>query len=81
MGDRVCATVSLAPFDEELLAGTREGGDLLDAITESGFDETSCSSSNGVWVWQVLDADANYWVASFDRTGADRVITGSGGIR
>ncbi|MHB8290575.1 MAG: hypothetical protein ACYDEY_15375 [Acidimicrobiales bacterium] len=74
MGDRVCATVSLAPFDEELLAGTREGQNLLDAITESGFDETSASNSNGVLVLQALDADANYWVTSFDNTGADWVI-------
>ncbi|MHB8290122.1 MAG: hypothetical protein ACYDEY_12975 [Acidimicrobiales bacterium] len=73
MGDRVCATVSLAPFGEQLLTRTSVGQDLFEAITESGFDETSASSSNGVWVLQALGAVRCYFSCG-ERDLADWVI-------
>jgi len=68
MGDRVCVAMSLAAFDEEQLAGSEAGRDLLAAIAEYGFTEDEVRVVGGVAIWEGTVYEANYGTASLDGT-------------
>jgi len=68
MGDRVCVAMSLAAFDEEQLAGSEAGRDLLAAIAEYGFTEDEVRVVGGVAIWEGTAYEANYGTASLDGT-------------
>lgn len=69
MGNRVTATMSLAPFDAAELAASEAGQRLLTAIAKHGFNEESTSVESGVAVWEGVDYEANYGTAALDGTG------------
>jgi len=68
MSDRVTATLTIAPWDEEKLKQSADGRKLLEIIDEWGFAEDmvySPASIEGLSVRELTDYEANYGTGSF----------------
>jgi hypothetical protein len=69
MGDRIVATLTIAPWNEEELRQSEDGRQLLEIIENWGFDEQNmyplCPvEGDVVWV-EFVDCQANYGTYAF----------------